>query len=80
MAGAAAGGLEPVEDGATPTTQPGLVGGDVIPRPDSGREPAHPGDRGGWQQTLLFGLIVAAIAIGVLLVVRESRRKSSASS
>ncbi|HSL56682.1 MAG TPA: hypothetical protein VK866_02465 [Acidimicrobiales bacterium] len=48
--------------------------GDIIPRPNSGRAPDSPNDPGGWQQYLVLGLIVGAMALIVALVVRESRR------
>src|SRR5690606_32160726 len=44
------------QPGATTTTLPvehrNL--GDIIPAPNSGREPTSPGDRGGWMQISLF--------------------------
>ena len=47
--------------------------GEIIPKPDSGREPEHPGDRGGWQQITLFFLLIAAIALIALVVWWRSR-------
>ena len=35
-----------------------------IDQPNSGTAPKHPGDRGGWEQLTLLGLIVGAVAIG----------------
>lgn len=32
------------------------------PLPGCGREPTSPGDRGGWQQLLLFGIMMGGIA------------------
>ena len=32
------------------------------PLPGCGREPTSPGDRGGWQQLLLFGIMFAGMA------------------
>ena len=46
-------------------------GGDkphIIDRPNSGHAPTNPGDRGGWEQLSLLGLIVAAI-VGLAVVV-----------
>jgi hypothetical protein len=41
----------------------------IIQRPNSGTPPQHPGDRGGWEQLTLLGLIVVAVgAIGVVAV------------
>jgi hypothetical protein len=48
--------------------------GDIIPRPGSGQAPDSPNDPGGWQQYLVFGLIVGGMAAIVLLVRWESRR------
>jgi hypothetical protein len=33
------------------------------PLPGCGREPTSPGDRGGWQQLLLFGVMLGGMAI-----------------
>ena len=46
----------------------------IIPEPNSGRPPEDAGDRGGALQFLVLGLIVVALAGGVTMVVRESRR------
>lgn len=48
--------------------------GDIIPRPNSGQAPDSPNDPGGWQQYLVFGLILAGLATIFGLAVRESRR------
>ena len=64
-------------DDSTTTTQPirdsdtGL--NDIVPQPNSGEAPDDPSDRGGWQQYLVFVLIVAGIGGIVLLVMRQSR-------
>ncbi|HEY8093417.1 MAG TPA: hypothetical protein VID93_06520 [Acidimicrobiales bacterium] len=44
-----------------PTTTLPLDSGDrsVIPAPNSGHEPVDSGDRGGWEQLLLFGIMAA---------------------
>jgi hypothetical protein len=40
----------------------------AIPRPGRGRPPTQPGDRGGWEQLGLLGLLVTAMAgIGVVV-------------
>lgn len=46
----------------------------IIPDPNSGQEPTEAGDRGGALQIAVLAGIVAALALGVTLVVRESRR------
>lgn len=33
------------------------------PLPGCGREPTSPGDRGGWQQLLLFGVMLGGMAV-----------------
>lgn len=50
----------------------------IIPEPDSGRAPEEAGDRGGALQLLVLAGLVAALAVGVTLVVRESRRNLAA--
>lgn len=48
-----------------------LTGGgapNIVPDPNSGTAPADAGDRGGWAQLALLGLLVAAI-VGIVLVV-----------
>lgn len=47
--------------------------GNILPRPNSGRAPDSPNDPGGWQQYMVFGLIVAGLGAIAGLVVRESR-------
>jgi len=66
-------GAQPSE---TTTTQPvdDQDFGEIIPRPNSGRPPEHPGDRGGWQQLALFFVILAAIAAIAVAVWWSSRR------
>ena len=46
------------------TTLPGDQGDrSVIPAPNSGREPSESGDRGGWAQLTLFGIMAAGSAV-----------------
>jgi hypothetical protein len=65
------------QDDGTTTTQPirdsdtGL--NDIVPQPNSGEAPDDPSDRGGWQQFMVFGLIVGGMGVIVVLVVRQSR-------
>jgi hypothetical protein len=51
-----------------------IPGDDIIPEPDSGREPEEAGDRGGALQILVFVLIVSGVGGMVAMIVRESRR------
>ena len=60
----------------TATTAPTPVATpDIIPLPNSGKAPETPGDRGGWQQQVLFFSICGAILVGIGLIWRESRTK-----
>lgn len=71
-------GPEPTSTLAPTSTlpEPGRgVPGNIIPEPNSGIAPEDPGDRGGWQQWVVLGVIVAGVGVIVGLVVRESRRK-----
>jgi len=50
----------------------------IIPEPNSGHAPDEAGDRGGALQLLVLVGLVAALAVGVTLIVRESRRNLAA--
>jgi hypothetical protein len=50
----------------------------VIPRPGQGREPQHSGDRGGWAQLLLAGVLVAGVGVVFTVVVRSAARTTKA--
>jgi hypothetical protein len=69
-------------DSTTSTTTPirdsdtGL--NDIVPQPNSGEAPDDPSDRGGWQQYLVFGLIIGGMAVIVVIVTRQSRRARAA--
>jgi hypothetical protein len=72
----AAASLPPQSDEPTTTTSvpaPDEEQG-IIPEPNSGQEPSEAGDRGGALQIAVLAGIVAALALGVTLVIRESRR------
>ncbi len=48
-----------------------------MPKPGCGREPTSNGDRGGWQQTLVFGVLMismAGIGTRVAFAVRKRDR------
>jgi hypothetical protein len=51
-----------------------VEGDDIIPLPNSGREPTEAGDRGGALQVLVFVLIVGGVGSIVGLAVRDARR------
>src|SRR5690606_30541272 len=69
-AGATLGGDEPPP---VPTTLRELPedAGRIIKHPNYGHEPIHPGDRGGWQQTLILLGVLGGIGAMVLLVRRD---------
>ena len=47
----------------------------IIPRPNSGEAPDDPGDRGGWQQLAVLGVVIGGLGLIGVLVVRDARRK-----
>lgn len=49
----------------------------IIPRPNEGRAPEEPGDRGGWAQLSLLGLIVVAV-VGIGYAVVRGTKKTRA--
>lgn len=57
----------------TPATLP-----NIIPQPNSGREPEFEGEPGTWPQYAVMGLILVGLAGIGLLVTRESRSKLAA--
>jgi hypothetical protein len=50
----------------------------VIPAPNSGREPSESGDRGGWAQLALFGIMAAGSAAIFGRVLWAGHQKSRA--
>ena len=49
------------------------------PPPGCGRVPTNPGDRGGWQQLVLFGVMMSGIALIFWRVSRAVRTRDSSS-
>jgi hypothetical protein len=47
--------------------------GDIVPKPNSGHDPAYGGDRGSGQQYAVMGGILLALAIMVVIVRRQMR-------
>lgn len=47
------------------------------PPPGCGRVPTSPGDRGGWQQLVLFGVMMGGISVIFVRVVRAVRRRDT---
>ncbi|MGI8756606.1 MAG: hypothetical protein ACR2MB_12255 [Acidimicrobiales bacterium] len=50
----------------------------IIERPNSGRAPKHPGDRGGWEQLALLALMTAAVVAIVVVAVRGGGARARA--
>ncbi|MFM8856905.1 MAG: hypothetical protein ACKOI2_06815 [Actinomycetota bacterium] len=48
------------------------------PPPGCGRAPTSPGDRGGWQQLVLFGVMMSGISVIFWRVARAVRRREAA--
>lgn len=75
---------DPVATTAPPTTCPAdrapcseAAAGErpgIIPRPGEGQRPTEPGQRGGWEQVALLGVVVVAVALIATVVVRSARR------
>lgn len=47
------------------------------PPPGCGRKPTGPGDRGGWQQLVLFGVMTSGISVIFWRVARSVRRRDA---
>ena len=75
-----AGQTETTVDTRPVVEDPNSPVGNILPRPNTGRAPDSPNDPGGWQQYLVFGLILGGLALIGSLVVRESRRARAARS
>lgn len=58
----------------TVTVQGDAPVGDIIPRPNSGRAPENPGDRGGFLQVGLLFFIIGVILAGAAYLWWQSRR------
>ncbi|MCP5027338.1 MAG: hypothetical protein GY929_13740 [Actinomycetia bacterium] len=65
-------------DGHHAADDPDAPSRSIIIEPNSGSEPENFGDRGGTGQTLLFFLIVGAVAGGGLHIVRHARQSRAA--
>jgi hypothetical protein len=75
--GLPAGAQSPPSSASTttlPEPAPG-VPGQIIPEPGSGEEPEDPGDRGGWLQLTVLGLVLGGLGVIVGFVVRDARRR-----
>jgi hypothetical protein len=49
--------------------------GRIIKHPNYGHEPTHPGDRGGWQQTVVLLLVLGGVVGIGLLIWRDAARR-----
>ena len=49
--------------------------GRIIGSPDPGPEPQHSGDRGGWRQLALLGVLAAAVAAIMVRILLAARRQ-----
>lgn len=47
------------------------------PPPGCGRAPTSPGDRGGWQQLVLFGVMMGGVSVIFWRVARAVRRRDT---
>lgn len=67
-------------DDDKPSTAPATTGTEemaspaIIPKPDSGKAPEDPGDRGGWAQLAILGVIVATLGGMGFALARGTRR------
>jgi hypothetical protein len=63
-----------------PTSAPYDLGRCVsaLPPPGCGEKPKASGDRGGWEQILLFGIVTGAMAGIGLVIVRSTIRRDRA--
>ena len=78
LADAAADARAAQGDDAPATTAEPVPDQDIIPRPNSGREPTEAGDRGGVLQALVLVLIVAGVGGIAAIAVRDARRHRAA--
>jgi hypothetical protein len=71
-----------VRDQTTPTTLLEEVdlsdAGGVVPLPNSGRAPQASGDRGGWAQLALFGIMTAGLALVGVRITLATRQRARA--
>lgn len=70
-------GSAAAQDDATTTTSTPIRDSDsglndIIPQPNSGQAPENPSDPGGWQQYMVFGLIIGGMTLIVLIAWRQS--------
>jgi len=67
----AAAQITPIDD-EPGTEAPGL--GNIIGSPEAGPDPEDPGDRGGWAQLALAGILAGAVLFIGSRILAESRR------
>ena len=64
----------------TVTTLPPLPKGlgHIILPPNYGHKPTNPGDRGGWEQSMVFWLVLVSVGLVVFFAWRSSRKARAA--
>jgi hypothetical protein len=67
-------GVDPRPPQTLPPPLPDKAG-DILPDPNSGVEPAHAGDRGGWLQTLVLLGVLGGVGLVATFAWRDARRK-----
>lgn len=50
----------------------------IIPRPNEGTPPKDPGDRGGWEQLTLLGLVMVGVTVIAVLALKGGGAKARA--
>lgn len=70
----ASGQVDTTADTRPVVDDPNSPAGNILPRPNTGQAPDSPNDPGGWQQYLVFALIIGGLALIAAMVIRESKR------
>lgn len=74
-----AGGLPAhAQEPSSPTTLAEQELPGIIPKPNSGRKPEQPGDRGGALQTITFAVIMGGLAVIGVVIARSTARTTRA--
>lgn len=74
-----AGGLPAhAQEPSSPTTLAEQELPGIIPKPNSGRKPEQPGDRGGALQTITFAVIMGGLAVIGVVISRSTARTTRA--
>ncbi len=74
-----AGGLPALaQEPSSPTTLAEQEMPGIIPKPNTGRKPEQPGDRGGALQTVTFLVIMGGVAVVGVVIARSTARTTRA--